>query len=164
MNGPAVRAASPARFDRRRGVRGRPGARGRRDLRGGLGAVLLAPAGALALAGLAVAGAVLLVAVVGPTALAVLGFGHLIKALQWQGAWRGDDGRDLLGGLVGLACCRYVVPAALAGTRWLALQTRLQVARWCGVAIPAAYRTRPDQPRYRQRMEWLLSDSGTWRD
>ena len=152
MNGPVVQAASPASLDRRRDVRGR------------LGAVLLAPAGALTLTGLALAGAVLLVAVVGPAALAVLGFGHLIKALQWQGAWRGDDGRDLLGGLIGLACCRYVVPAALAATRWLALQTRLLVAHWCGVAIPAAYRTPPDLPRYRQRMQWLLSDPGTWRD
>jgi signal transduction histidine kinase len=152
MNGPVLQAASPGRLDRRRGVRGR------------LVAVLIAPAGALAFAGLAVAGAVLLVAVVGPAVLAVLGLGHLIKALQWQGAWRGDDVRDLLGGTIGLACCRYVVPAALAATRWLALQTRLLVADWCGVAIPAAYRTRPDQPRYRQRMRWLLSDPATWRD
>jgi signal transduction histidine kinase len=152
MNAHVVPAATPLRPGRRDGVHGR------------LGAVLRAPAGALALAGLAVTGAVLLAAVVGPAVLAVLGFGHLIKDLQWQGAWRGDDGGDLLGGLIGLACCRYVVPAALAGTRWLALRTRLSTAHWCGVAIPAAYRTRPDRRGYRQRMKWLLSDPGTWRD
>jgi signal transduction histidine kinase len=70
----------------------------------------------------------------------------------------------LLGALVGLACCRYVVPAALAGTRWFALQTRLVTTYWCGVVIPAAYRTRPERLGYRQRMEGLLSDPGTWRD
>ncbi|MGD0703334.1 MAG: histidine kinase [Trebonia sp.] len=152
MNARVVPATSPLRPGRRDGGRGR------------LGAVLRAPAGALALAGLAVTGVVLLVAVVGPPVLAVLGFGHLIKDLQWQGAWRGDDGRDLLGGVIGLACCRYVVPAALAGTRWLELRTRLLTAHWCGVAIPAAYRTRPDRLGFRPRMEWLLTDPGTWRD
>jgi signal transduction histidine kinase len=152
MNARVVPATSPLRPGRRDGVRGR------------LGAVLRAPAGALALAGLALVGAVLLAAVVGPMVLTVLGLGHLIKDLQWQGAWRGGDGRDLLGGLIGLACCRYVVPTGLAGTRWLALQTRLLAAHWCGAAIPAAYRTRPDRLGYRRRMEWLLSDPGTWRD
>jgi signal transduction histidine kinase len=152
MNARVVPAISPLRPGRRDGARGR------------LGAVLRAPAGALALAGLALAGAALLVAVVGPAVLAVLGLGHLIKDLQWQGAWRGDDGRDLLGGLIGLACCRYVVPAALAGTRWLALQTRLLTARWCGVVIPAAYQRRPGRLGYRQRMGWLFSDPGTRHD
>jgi signal transduction histidine kinase len=152
MNARVVPATSPLRPGRREGVRGR------------LGAVLRAPAGALALAGLAVTGAVLLLAAVGPIALALLGLGQLFQDLQRHGAWRGEDGKYLLGALVGLACCRYVVPAALAGTRWFALQARLVTAYWCGVVIPAEYRTRTERLGYRQRMEWLLSDSGTWRD
>jgi signal transduction histidine kinase len=152
MNARVVPATSPPRPGRRDGVRGR------------LGAVLRAPAGALALAGLALVGAVLLAAVVGSAVLAVLGLGHLLKELQWQGGWRSGDGADLLGGLIGLACCRYLVPAALAGTRWLALQTRLLTAHWCGVVIPAAYQTRPGRLGYRQRMGWLFTDPGTWRD
>jgi signal transduction histidine kinase len=152
MNARVVPATSTLRPGRRDGARGR------------LVAVLSAPASALALAGLALAGAALLVAVVGPAVLAVLGLGHLIQDLQRQGAWRDGDGLDLLSGLIGLACCRYVVPAALAGTRWLALQTRLLTARWCGVVIPAAYQTRPDRLGYRQRMGWLFSDPGTWHD
>ena len=152
MNAPVVPATSPPRPVRRDGVHGR------------LGAVLRAPASALALAGLALMGAVLLLAAVGPIALALLGLGQFLQDLQRHGAWRSEDGKYLFGALVGLACCRYVVPAALAGTRWLALQTRLLTARWCGVAIPAAYRTRPDRLGYRQRMMWLLRDSGTWHD
>ena len=152
MNARVVPATSPPTTGKQESVRGR------------LGAVLRAPAGALALAGLAVTGAVLLAAVVGPAVLAVVFLGHLVQDLQRQGAWRNGDGLDLLNGLIGVACCRYVVPAALAGTRWLALRTRLLAARWCRVAIPAAYRTRPDGLGYRQRMEWLLGDPGTWRD
>jgi signal transduction histidine kinase len=152
MNARVVPATTRPRPVRRGGVRGR------------LGAVLRAPAGALALAGVALTGAVLLLAAVGPIALALLGLGQLVQDLQRHGAWRGEDEKYLLGALIGLACCRYVVPPALAGTRWLALQTRLLTARWCGVAIPAAYRARPGRLRYRQRMERLLTDPGTWRD
>src|SRR5580658_7314499 len=131
MNARVVPATTRPRPVRRGGVRGR------------LGAVLRAPAGALALAGVALTGAVLLLAAVGPIALALLGLGQLVQDLQRHGAWRGEDEKYLLGALIGLACCRYVVPPALAGTRWLALQTRLVTAYWCGVVIPAAYRTRP---------------------
>ena len=166
MNGPVAPAASPAgptRPDRL------PGARGR------LPGVLLAPVRALAFFGLTLAGAVLLVGVVGPAAIAVLGLGHLALDLQRQGAWRGGDGLYLLVGLIGLTFCRFLAPATLLGVRRLAMETRLLSARWCAVAIPAAYRPSPAdrQPdgrpgaarlRYQQRMDWLLSDPGTWKD
>jgi hypothetical protein len=91
MNARVVPATSPPRTGRRDGVRGR------------LGAILRAPAGALALAGLALTGAVLLAAVVGPAVLAVLFLGHLVQDLLRQGAWRDGDGLDLLNGRPGSA-------------------------------------------------------------
>jgi hypothetical protein len=83
MNARVVPATSPLRPGRRAGVHGR------------LGAVLRAPTGALALAGLAVTGAMLLAAVVGPAVLAVLGFGHSIFGkLELQPS--DDDNRRVL--------------------------------------------------------------------
>lgn len=148
MNARVVPATSPSTPGKRAGVPGR------------LRAVLFAPAAALALLGLALTGAVLLVAVVGPPALAVLGLGQLVQDLLGQGHHLG--GKYLLAALTGLACCPFIVPAALLGARRLALQTRLLSARWCGVAIPAAYRPRPVTLGNRRRLEWLLTDPGTW--
>jgi signal transduction histidine kinase len=163
MNGPVAPAASPA------------GPYPGRDVRGRLGEILLAPIRSLAFFGLTLAGAVLLVGVVGPAVVAVLGLGHLALDLQRQGAWRGGDGLYLLVGIIGLTFCRFLSPATLLGVRRLGMETRLLSARWCGVAIPAAYRPSPAgrQPdgrpgavrlRYQQRMDWLLSDPGTWKD
>ena len=81
-------------------------------------------------------------------------------------------------GLIGLACCRFVLPR---GTARAPGSSRCRPGscplRWCGVPIAAAYRpvtsvgkaapapTRFQQQfGYRQRMEWLLGDLGTWKD
>ena len=73
--------------------------------------------------------------------------------------------------LLGLACCRFVLPAALLATRRLAMLTRRLSARWCGVPIAAAYAPPPvpagagsRRLGYQQRMSWQLSDVSTWRD
>ena len=153
MNARVVPATSPLRPGKQVGVSGR------------LRTVLFAPVAALALLGLALTGSVLLVAALGPLALAVLGLGRLVQDLRGQGsALGGQDAQYLLGALIGLACCPFMLTGALLGARRLALQTRLLSARWCGVAIPAAYRPRPGTVGNRQRLEWLLTDPGTWRD
>ena len=104
--------------------------------------------------------------------LAALGLGQFLKYQLNHGlAFDGQDARDLFALLLGLACCRLVLPAALLATRRLAMLTRRLSARWCGVAIAAAYAPKPVPATagsrhlgYQQRMSWLLSDVSTWRD
>ena len=156
MNGVATRAGEA------RGPRVRPGFHGR----------LLALGYALALFGLLLTGAVLLLVVLAPAVLAALGLGQFLKYQLNHGlAFDSQDARDLLALLLGLACCRLVLPAALLATRRLAMLTRRLSARWCGVAIAAAYAPKPVPAMagsrrlgYQQRMSWLLSDVSTWRD
>jgi signal transduction histidine kinase len=167
MNGPVLPAASPARPDRRP------------DVPGGLLGVLLAPVRALGFFGLSLAGAVLLALVVGPVLLGAWSLGQLLDDIAGQryalSRDVGQPGQVLPNVLLGLACCLFILPRALLGVRWVANQTRALSARWCGVPIAAAYRPSPlereagGRPgtarlRYRQRMEWLLSDPGTWKD
>ncbi len=137
-----------------------------------IGAGWVALARAVGFFGLLLAGVALLLAVAGPVVLIALGFGRLVQlwfresAVSFAG--RGDDAtRDLIAGFIGLALCRFVLPYVLLGVRALATATRRLSARWCGVPIASAYRPRPGAPgrlRYRQRMNWLLDDAGTWRD
>jgi signal transduction histidine kinase len=167
MNGPVLPAASPARPGRRPDVPGR------------LLAVVLAPVRALGLLGLSLAGTVLLVVAVAPVLLGAWGVSHLLADVSHQQYALSDDpgqpGQVLPAVLIALACCLLVLPRALLGVRLVANQTRLLAARWCGVAIAAAYRPSPlaretgGRPgsarlRYRRRMEWLLGDPGTWKD
>ena len=85
---------------------------------------------ALAFFGLLLAGAVLLVVVVAPAVLAALGLGQFLKYQLNHGlAFDGQDARDLFGLLLGLACCRFVLPAALLAMRRLAMLTRRLSAR-----------------------------------
>jgi signal transduction histidine kinase len=122
----------------------------------------------LAFFGLLLTGAALLVAIVGPVVLFVLGLARFSDDLLRHGTVAGGDTpRNLLAAVIGLACCRFVVPAALLAARRLAMLTRRLSARWCGVPIAAAYQPRPAGPGrlgYPQRMSWLLGDAGTWRD
>ncbi|MFZ0752848.1 MAG: histidine kinase, partial [Trebonia sp.] len=141
-------------------------------LRPGFPGRLLALGHALALFGLLLAGAVLLALLAAPLILATLGLGQFLKYQLSHGlAFDGQDARDLFALLLGLACCRLVLPAALLATRRLAMLTRRLSARWCGVAIAAAYAPKPVPATagsrhlgYQQRMSWLLNDVSTWRD
>jgi hypothetical protein len=133
---------------------------------------LLAMGYALAFFGLLLTGTVLLLVLLAPAVLAALGLGQFLKYQLKHGlAFDGQDARDLLALLLGLACCRLVLPAALLATRRLAMLTRRLSARWCGVPIAAAYAPAPVPATvgsrrlgYQQRMSWLLSDVSTWRD
>jgi len=145
-------------------------------LRPGLSGRLLALGRALTFFGLLLAGAVLLMLVLAPAVLAALGLGQFLKYQLNHGlSFDSQDARDLLALVLGLACCRFVLPVALLAARRLAMLTRRLSARWCGVVIGAAYEPPPAARRqagaartsrlsYQQRMSWLLSDAGTWRD
>jgi hypothetical protein len=145
----------------------------RHGLRRGAGRSMLALARAMGFFGLLVTGLALLAGVAGPVVLTALGLGRLIGNLLRQGvisqgiSLGGDNVRNLLAVFIGLACCRFVLPAALLATRRLAMLTRRLSERWCGVPIRSAYRPAPGGPgrlSYQQRMSWLLGDPGTWRD
>jgi signal transduction histidine kinase len=181
MNGPVVPAARPDSSARSGSVAGsdwRPGAGAR------LGWVLLAPARALAFFGLSLAGAVLLVAAIGPVVLALDGLWHVLQDV-WSQGLGGQDVDDLRNALIGLACCRFVLPGVLLAVRRLASLTRRLAERWCAIAIHEAYAPAPDPAApargssgglldlilhgsdritYLQRMTWLLNDRATWKD
>ncbi len=131
----------------------------------GLEAGLVAAARGLALAGLMLAGLVLLAVIVTAVSFIALGAGLLIVGNG------GPRDQHLLLFLVvfgaGLALGRFGAPAALLGIRRLASLTRRLAGEWCGVPI-AEPRPRP-LPRegrlsFAERMSWLLTDPGTWRD
>jgi len=128
----------------------------------------LAMARALAFFGLVLSGIALLLLVVAPPALAVVALGHLLQDMLMRGISMGSNmaRQELLLGLIGLLCCRFVVPPALLTVRWLAILTRRLSRQWCGVPIASAYHPRPGGTRlaYRRRMSWLLNDVATWRD
>jgi signal transduction histidine kinase len=154
------------------GTPGTRGARARRRIGGSLRALVRA----LALSGLLLAGVVLLAAALAPFAVAALGLGQFLKyqvshGLDMNSQW----GRDLLGVVLGVLGCRFLLPVVLLGLRRLAMLTRRLSAAWCGVAIGEAYAPAPAGTRrsrltgtrrmgYQQRMSWLLSDTATWRD
>ena len=156
-------------------VASRPATRGH-GLRRRAGRSVLALARAMGFFGLLVTGAALLACAAGPVVLTALGLGRLINNLLRQGVINqgislgGDNVRNLLALFIGLACCRFVLPAALLATRRLAMLTRRLSARWCGVPIASAYKPPPVGPAgpsrlgYRRRMSWLLNDVATWRD
>jgi signal transduction histidine kinase len=129
---------------------------------------LRALAHAAAFLGLLLAGVALLALTAGPVAAGSVAvwrfFGHMHGELSWQ-----QNGGDVLTALAVLACCCAVLPVALLAVRRLTSRTALLSARWCGVPIRQAYAPRPavEPPgrfTYRQRLNWLLSDPGTWRD
>jgi signal transduction histidine kinase len=124
--------------------------------------------------GLLVLGAALLVVVVAPMVLTALGLGQLLQDLLRQSS-SGVARKDVIAAVIGLVGLRIAVPAALLGTRRLAMLTRRLVARWCGVIIGEAYQPAPQGTRrsrldgvirlgYLGRMRWLINDVATWRD
>jgi signal transduction histidine kinase len=143
-------------------------------VRRGIGGSLLAFGRALALFGLLLTGAMLLLVALAPIVLATLGLGQFIKYQLARGLdMDSQTVRDLLALVLAVAGVRFLLPAALLGTRGLAALTRRLSAKWCGVAIGEAYAPAPASRRpgrltsgmgYQQRMSWLLNDAGTWRD
>ena len=144
------------------------------DLRRGISAGPLSLVRAAAFAGLMLSGTALLILVVAPVVLTALGLGHLLQDLMRQSS-SGVSRNDVIAAVAGLAGLRFVVPAALLGTRRLARLTRRLSARWCGVIIGEAYQPAPPGTRrsrldgtirlgYLGRMRWLLNDVATWRD
>src|ERR1700753_3009251 len=109
---------------------------GRRGIRRSLLALLHARA----FFGLLPAGVVLLVVTVAPVVVGGLGLGQLLQdLLRGRLSLDGEDRTCLINLLIGLACCRFVLPVALLGVRQLARRTRLLSARWCGIGIREAY-------------------------
>jgi signal transduction histidine kinase len=179
MNGPVWPAASPDTAARSGGIVGsyrRPGAGAR------LRFVLLAPPRALVFFGLSLAGLVLLAAAIGPAVLAVDGLWHVLQDI-WSHGLGGPDVQDVRNTLIGLLCCRFVLPGVLLAVRGLVSLTRRLTGRWCAVAIPEAYAPMPAPAArgssgglldlilhghggitYRQRLTWLLTDRATWKD
>ena len=141
----------------------------------GLSAGPLALVRAVAFAGLLLSEAVLLVLIIAPVVLAALGLGHLLQDLLRESSSGGVSRNYVIAAVAGVAGLRFMVPAALLGTRRLAMLTRRQAARWCGVVIGEAYQPAPEGTRrtglggtarlgYVGRMRWLLNDAATWRD
>ena len=140
MNGVAARAGEA------RGPRARPGLHGR----------LLAMGYALAFFGLLLTGAVLLLVMLAPVVLAALGLGQFLKYQLNHGlAFDSQDARDLLGLLLGLACCRFVLPAALLATRRLAMLTRRLSARVVRGGHRRGVRAEASSRRGGQPPSWL---------
>ena len=143
-------------------------------VRRGVGGSLLALARAIAFLGPLLLGTVLLVVIAGSVVVTVLALGHSVQDLfshRSLGMGNGELGQYLEEAVFGLLCCLFVLPVALLATRRLAMATRRLSARWCGVPISSAYQPRPAcragtraLASYQQRMSWLLSDVGTWRD
>src|SRR6266566_4300296 len=132
----------------------------------GLEAGLVAAARGLAFAGLMLAGLVLLLMILAAVGFTALGAGVLIVGNGGPRDQRVLLGLLLLGG--GLGIGRVLLPDALLGVRRLASLTRRLAGEWCGVPIAEPPRQRP-LPRegrlpFAERMPWLLTDPGTWRD
>lgn len=139
----------------------------------GFGGHLRAVLHAAAFLGLSLAGALLLAFTVLPVVVGPLLAGHFISHMHGELSWR-QNGGDLLGLLIGLACYWAVLPAGLLAVRSFTARARRLSACWCGVAIGQAYAPRPPGTRaarrpgatrltYRQGMRWLLSDPATRR-
>jgi signal transduction histidine kinase len=116
---------------------------------------------AAACRGLALAG----VALVGAVMLAALAAGLVILVRL-----PGYSGPSNHGGLLRLGFVVVVIPGSLLCIRCLAGLTRLLAGKWCGVPIAAPYRPMPGGEGaspwslLRRCLRWLLADPATWRD
>jgi signal transduction histidine kinase len=124
---------------------------------------LVAATRGVAFTGLMLAGAGLLIVMVGAVFLTALGAGVLIVG---NGGPR--DQRVLLALVVlgaGLGLGRFAVLPALLGIRGLARLTRQLAGDWCGVPIAERYTPRPDEAlTFTGRLRWLAPDPATRRD
>jgi len=121
---------------------------------------LLASARGLVLCGLALAGAVLMLALATPLVFAGLGAGFVLNPPPWMPA------ALRTAPFAGLAVSLLLFPSLLLAVRRLANRARWLAATWCGVPVAEPYRTRPGGPNpgWRARLGWLLTDPATWRD
>jgi signal transduction histidine kinase len=120
----------------------------------------VAAARGLALCGLPLAGAVLVLALAAPLALAGLGAGFLLNPPPWMSsAVRAAP-------LTGLAVSLLLLPSVLLAIRRLANQARRLAGAWCGTPVAEPYRPLPGDAKAsrRTRLGWLLTDPATWRD
>jgi signal transduction histidine kinase len=134
------------------------GWRGR--IRSRAGECAVAVARGLALCGLPLAGAVLVVALAAPLAFAGFGAGFLLNPAGWMPpALRAAP-------FAGLAVSLLLLPSVLLVMRRLANQARRLAGAWCGVLIAGPYRPVPGDGKAsrRTRLRWLLADPATWRD
>ena len=135
-----------------------PGWRGRIRTRAGECAV--AAARGLALCGLPLAGAGLVLALAAPVVFAGLGAGFLLNPPSWMpDALRAAP-------FAGLAVSLLLLPSILLAMRRLANRARQLAGAWCGVPVAEPYRPVPGGGKVskRARLGWLLTDPATWRD
>jgi signal transduction histidine kinase len=121
---------------------------------------LLASARGLVLCGLALAGAVLMLALATPLVFAGFSAGFMLNPPPWMpAALRAAP-------FAGLAVSLILLPSVLLAVRRLANEARWLAAAWCGVPVAEPYRTQPggQNPGWRARLGWLLTDPATWRD
>lgn len=124
------------------------------------GECAVAAARGLALCGLTLAGAGLVLALATPLAFAGLGAGFLLNPPPWMPlALRAAP-------FAGLAVSLLLLPSILVAMRRLANQARRLAGAWCGVPVAEPYRPMPGggQASRRIRLGWLLTDPATWRD
>ncbi len=132
----------------------------RGQLRTVAGNGVIASARALALCGLPLAGAGLVLGLAAPLAFAGLGAGFLLKAPPWMPpALR-------IAPFAGLAVSLLLLPSILVAVRRLANEARRLAGAWCGVPVAGRYRPEPDGGKASRpaRLGWLLADPATWRD
>jgi signal transduction histidine kinase len=120
----------------------------------------VAAARGLALCGLPLAGAVLVLALAAPLAFAGLGAGFLLNPPPWMSpAVRAAP-------FAGVAVSLLLLPSVLLAMRRLANQARRLAGAWCGTPVAEPYRPLPGGAKAsrRTRLGWLLTDPATWRD
>jgi signal transduction histidine kinase len=131
-----------------------------RRVRSRIDVCAVAAARGLALCGLPLAGAGLVLALAAPLIFAALGVGFLVNPPPWmQPAVRVTP-------FAGLAVSLVLLPSVLLAMRRLANRARWLAGAWCGVPVTGAYRPLPGEGKasQRTRLGWLLTDPATWRD
>jgi len=131
----------------------------------GPGDCLMAVARGLALAGLMLAGPVLVVVVLGVVGSIGFALWALLLSPGDAGGYRLQLVFLVIG--AGLAAGRWLMLPALLGIRRLASLTRRLAGQWCGVPIAEPRPVPPPHEGrlgYTERLRWLLSDPATWRD
>jgi len=120
----------------------------------------VAAARGLALCGLPLACAGLVLALAAPLVFAGLGAGFLLNPPPWMPpAARAAP-------FAGLAVSLLLLPSVLLAMRRLANQARRLAGAWCGTPVADPYQPLPGDAKAstRTRLRWLLTDPATWRD